>query len=82
MPIRPLESGVLTADSQAVGFGVTFGRKVAGGQEAECRVQHVQLISSGAVSEDPRTAGAAHPGATNRGHHDGCRSDISRASLL
>ena len=42
-PIRSLESGVSTADSQAVGFGVAFDRKAAGDQEAECGVERVQL---------------------------------------
>ena len=44
LPIRPLESGVSTADSRAVGFGGAFDRKVAGDQEAECRAERVQLI--------------------------------------
>ena len=45
LPIRPLESGVSTADSQAVGFGGAFDRKVAGDQETECRVERVQLVA-------------------------------------
>ena len=32
LPIRPLESGTSTAESRTIGFGVAFGRPVAGGQ--------------------------------------------------
>ena len=45
LPIRPPESGVSSADSQAVGFGGASDRKVAGGQETECRVKCVLLIA-------------------------------------
>ena len=47
LPIRSPESGISTADSQAVGFGGALDRKAAGDQEVECRVQRVQLIGPG-----------------------------------
>ena len=42
--MRPLESGALAADSQAVEFGGAFGRTAASRQKAECRVKCVLLI--------------------------------------
>ena len=46
LPIRSLESGASTADSQIAGFGGSFGRPAAGGQKAECRVERVQLMGA------------------------------------
>ena len=56
--MRPLESGALAADSQAVEFGGAFGRTAASRQKAECRVKCVQLIGRNPVPSELQAASA------------------------